>query len=414
MIKLTERNADIARTSFFDEMSPGYPVETVTEGKASLHVPRLDPEAEEHIQRQRSQAPVFYNTVMKTNRDTAVLALRAYQRKKSRNVQVCEPMTGSGVRGVRLMLEAGKIEDMVLGDLNPSALALARENAKINGVRDRIKFRELDANLLMALHSYPFGRFDYIDVDPYGTPTPFYDTSIRALKNHGIIALTATDMPPLCGVNARACIRKYGGRPLQGEFCHETALRLLGSSFVRQAGVHKYAATPLFSYYADHYVRAYYRLDKGARKIEAQLNQIGFIKYCPSCLHRFPSMENAPERCECGEEMNIGGPLWLGELSDKAFLGEMIEEINEAPHISGTKAESIMQLAIGEIGFPVSFYDIDKICKQVSVKSVSTEYAFSAIKGSGFNAVPAHYGTRTLKTDASMSELFEVFSQFKA
>jgi len=395
-------------------MSPGYPVETVTEGKATLIVPRLDPEAEEHIQQQRSQAPVFYNTVMKTNRDTAVLALRAYQRKKSRNVQVCEPMSGSGVRGIRLILEAGEINDMVLGDLSPSALSLARENAKLNGVSDRIKFRELDANLLMALHSYPFGRFDYIDVDPYGTPTPFYDTAIRATKNHGMIALTATDMPPLCGVNARACIRKYGGRPLQGEFCHETALRLLASSFIRQAAIHEYAATPLFSYYADHYVRAYFRVDKGARSIEAQLNQFGFIKYCPSCLHRFPSVENAPERCECGEEMNIGGPLWLGELSDEAFLGDMIEEINEAPHIAGSKAESIMKLASGEIGFPVTFYDIDKICKQVSVKSASTEDAFSAIQAAGFKAVPAHYGNRTLKTDASMSDLFQVFRRFKA
>jgi tRNA (guanine26-N2/guanine27-N2)-dimethyltransferase len=394
-------------------MSPGYPVETVIEGKASLLVPRLDPEAEEHIQKQRSQAPVFYNKVMKTNRDTAVLALRAYQSKKSRNVQVCEPMTGSGVRGIRLILEAGKIDDIVLGDLSPSALALARENAKLNGVRDRIKFRELDANLLMALHSYPFGRFDYIDVDPYGSPTPYYDTAIRATKNHGMVAITATDMPPLCGVNSRACIRKYGGRPLQGEFCHETALRLLVSSFIRQAAIHGYASTPLFTYYADHYVRAYFKVDKGARRIEGLINQLGFIKYCPSCLHRFPSVENAPERCGCGEEMNIGGPLWLGELSDDEFLGVMIKEIGNAPHLVGTKAETIMNLAKGEIGFPVAFFDFDKICKLVGVKSVSTEDAFSALKDAGFNAVPTHYRSRALKTNASIEELVEVFNGFK-
>ncbi len=394
-------------------MSPSYPVETVKEGKASLLVPRLDPEGEEHIQQQRSQAPVFYNTVMKTNRDTAILALRTYQRKKSMNVQVCEPMTGSGVRGIRLLLEAGEIEDMVLGDLSPSALALAGENAELNGVRDRIKLRELDANLLMSLHSYPFGRFDYIDVDPYGTPTPFYDTAIRATKNHGMIALTATDMPPLCGVNARACIRKYGGRPLQGEFCHEVALRLLGSSFIHQAAIQGYAATPLFSYYADHYVRAYFRIEKGARRIDGQLNQVGFIKYCPGCLHRFPSMENAPERCGCGEDLNIGGPLWLGELSDVEFLDGMIDEIGNAPHLVGTKAEAIMGLARGEMGFQVSFFDIDKICKLVGVKSVSTEDAFGAIRETGFSAVPTHYRSRTLKTDASIDELVYVFNRFK-
>lgn len=392
-------------------MSPSFPVDTIVEGKASLMVPRLEPDSNAHIQRQISQAPVFYNPVQKTNRDTAVVALRVHQKERGRPLDVCEPMTGSGVRGVRFLLEVPEVRNLVLGDLSPSALDLARGNAKLNGVEDRVKLRELDANLLMSLHSFPKGRFDYIDVDPYGSPVFFIDTAIRATKNHGVIALTATDMAPLCGVNARACIRKYGGRPLQGEFCHETALRLMTLSLVRHSAIYEYAATPLFTYYSDHYIRGYYRVTKGARRVEQQLNQIGFLKYCRSCLNRFPSMENAPEVCECGAEMNIGGPLWLGELSDQEYVDDMLAEFEELDYLQDSKAEKIMRLVRGEHGFPVSFYDIDKVCKQVKVKSTSTEEVFDAVKGYGFRITHTHYGPRTIKTDASITDLTRIFKE---
>lgn len=392
-------------------MSPKFPVDTVVEGKASIMVPRLDPDSKAHIQRQISKAPVFYNKVQKTNRDTAVVALRVLQKDRGRGVDVCEPMTGSGVRGIRFLLETGEIRSLVLGDLSPSALDLARGNAKLNGVSDRVKLRELDANLLMSLHSFPKGRFDYIDVDPYGTPVFFMDTAIRAIKNHGVIALTATDMAPLCGVNPRACIRKYGGRPLQGEFCHETALRLMTAAMVRQSAINEYATTPLFTYYADHYIRGYYRLDKGARVTERQLNQIGFIKYCPSCLNRYPSMENAPEICVCGEEMNIGGPLWLGELSDKEYLDAMIAELDDLDYLQESRAATFMNLVKGEQGYPVGFFDIDKVCKKVKIKSASTDEVFSAIKAKGYRVIHTHYGPRTIKTDAPISELTEIFKE---
>ena len=383
----------------------------IVEGKASIMVPRLDEDSKAHIQRQISQAPVFYNPVQVTNRDTAIIALRVHQKQRGRGLDVCEPMTGSGVRGNRALLEVDKINSIVLGDLSPSALELAGRNAKLNGVADKVKLRELDANLLMALHSFPMGRFDYIDVDPYGSPVFFLDTAIRATKNHGVIALTATDMAPLCGVNPRACIRKYGGRPLQGEFCHEVALRLMSSAMVRHAAINEYAATPLFTYYADHYIRGYYQLYKGARRVETQLNQIGFIKYCPSCLNRFTSTENAPEMCECGEEMNIGGPLWLGELSDEEYLNAMLAELDDLEYLQGIRAEKIMRLVKGEMYYPVGFFDVDQVCKKVKIKSASTEDVFEAVQKKGFRITQTHYGPRTIKTDASIKELTDIFKE---
>lgn len=394
-------------------MNPGYPTDIIKEGHAKLLVPRLDESSGEPIQHLRSEAPVFYNPVMRTNRDTAVLMLRAYQTKTSHPITVCEPMTGSGVRGIRLLLEAHPIDNMVLGDLNPSALRLARENARLNDLSDAVNIRELDANLLLSLHSYPRGRFDYVDIDPYGSPSPFIDASIMATKNHGIIALTATDMAPLCGVNKRACLRKYGGWPLNGEFCHETALRLMSGAMIRHAAVYEYGATPLFSYYADHYVRAYYRIDKGARRADAKLEQMGYIKYCPDCLHRETSKENRPQTCGCGSEMKVGGPLWLGELSDQIYTEAMIKDLENLDYLRDSKAENILRLVHGEYGYPVGFYVIDYICKLVGLKSIGTDAAVEAVESAGFDVTRVHYDPRGLKTNASAGELVEVFQRFK-
>jgi len=394
-------------------MNPGYPTEIIQEGLAKLVVPKLDESSGEPIQHLRSEAPVFYNPVMKTNRDTAVLMLRAYQQKISNPVSVCEPMTGSGVRGIRFLLEAYSIDNLVLGDLNPSALRLSRENARLNDLTDRINLRELDASLLLSLHSYPRGRFDYVDIDPYGSPTPFLDASIMATKNHGIIALTATDMAPLCGVNKRACLRKYGGWPLNNEFCHETALRLMTGSMVRCAAVYEYGATPLFSYYADHYVRAYYRIDKGARRADSKLSEMGYIKYCPICLHRETSMDNSEQACDCGETMQVGGPLWLGELSDPEYTSGMMADLENLLYLKDSKAEAILNLVHGEYGYPVGFYVIDSICKMVGVKSIGTDIAVDTIASAGFDVTRVHYDPRGLKTSASAVELVEVFQSFQ-
>jgi tRNA (guanine26-N2/guanine27-N2)-dimethyltransferase len=389
-------------------MAVGFPVEEVWEGRARLLVPALDESAGEPEQRLRSMAPVFYNPVMKTNRDTAVLVLRAHQRGLGRGVTACEPMAGSGVRGIRLALEADGVERVMMGDLSPSAVRLGEMNADRNGVSDRVSFRLLDANLLLSLHCYPGGRLDYVDVDPYGSPAPFMDTAVRSVRNHGVVAFTATDMAPLCGVNPGACVRKYGAAPLAGEFCHETAVRILTGAVVRAAAVHERAATPLFSYYSDHYVRVYCRLDRGKRRTDSQLSQTGYIKHCPGCLNRETSMDNKAEPCpSCGSETRVAGPLWLREQSDPEFLSRMLED-STLDYLVGSKAVRLIRLAVDELGYPPWFYDIDGVCSQMGVRSMATEEALTRIREAGYRVSRTHYGDRAIKTDASIFELKKV------
>jgi len=390
-------------------MSLGFPTKTLREGSAVIIIPVLDEEWENE-QQARSKAPVFYNPVMKMNRDSAVLALKTHQAKLKRSVNVCEPLCGSGVRGVRLALEVPEVEKVVMGDLNPNAIRLGEENARVNDVSSVTEFRLLDANLLLSLHAYPGGRFDYVDIDPYGSPTPFLDTAIRATKNHGLIAATATDMAPLCGVNPKACMRKYGGMPLQGGFCHETAVRLLLGSMVKQGAIHEIAVKPVFSYYADHYIRAFAICDRGARKADKLIDEMGFIHYCPGCLYRETSNLNESIQCEyCGSEMKTGGPLFLGKLAETKFCEELIEQSRDAS--IEDRLIDIISLVKEETRFPPTFFIIDEICSLIGSKSIPTDTVFSLIENAGFTVTRTHFHDRGIKTDASIRELEKILSK---
>jgi len=145
-----------------------FPTTLVREGAASLRVPEITEREGEPLEQARSRSPVFFNPRMRLNRDSAVLALGVHQRRVSRPLTVCEPMCGTGVRGIRLALETSGVERVVMGDMNSSAVRLAQENARLNGVSDRVSVRLMEANLILSLHSKPLSRFDYVDVDPDG------------------------------------------------------------------------------------------------------------------------------------------------------------------------------------------------------------------------------------------------------
>lgn len=387
----------------------GFQTIKVGEGVATLIVPDLGRPKIENIDRARSLAPVFYNPRQKLNRDSAVLALGVLQKRLSRPITACEPMCGTGARGIRLALEVGGVKKIVLGDLNPLAVKLAEENASLNGVSNLVDVRLIEANTLLSLHAKPRQRFDYIDIDPYGTPAPFLDAAVRACRRGGLLALTATDMAPLCGVNPKACMRKYGGRPLRTRYCHELALRLVAGAIVSSAARHESAARLVFSYAADHYVRLYVRLDRGATHADRCLEGLGYVLHCFNCSNRKESPQVAALKlttCEiCGSEMEVAGPLWLGDLAEKTFCEDMLK-LSERSLISvNRRLMDIIRLVHGEIGFPPGFYNIDMICSKLGIPSVASREILSALKKVGFKSTMSHIDMRGIKTDATVSDL---------
>ena len=393
-------------------MEHNFPTVSVKEGSASILVPKLEREKGEPLDHAISKAPVFFNPIMKLNRDLAVVALNVYQARNSIPISACEPMCGTGVRGVRLALEVSHLDEIVLSDVNPLAISLAEKNVKMNGLSKRVKVRWMEANLLMALHGNLGGRFDYVDLDPYGSPVTYLDSALRSCKDGGMIALTATDMAPLCGVNPKACLRKYGGAPLRTEYCHETALRLLAGALVKIASKSDTSATPVFSYAADHYVRIYAIIERGARKSDDTLKNIGFILHCFNCLNRRIVASGSVVKdttCEvCGAEMKAGGPLLIGELAIYDFVDEMFNFSEQSYANSDPRMVNILRLVRDEIGLPPTFYNIDRLCSRLGIESLAVENVVNSLTESKFRAVKTHFDKRGVKTNASISCLNEI------
>jgi tRNA (guanine26-N2/guanine27-N2)-dimethyltransferase len=295
---------------------------------------------------------VFYNPVMKLNRDLTVLLFNSIGDK---DMQICLPLGGSGVRAVRIAKEVGKgtVKSIAINDISPKAVKAIRKNLKQNSVDAEVYNK--DANLFLLESK----GFDYIDIDPFGTPNPFLDASVVRLARGGILAVTATDTAALAGTSPQACKRKYWAIPLRNEFMHETAIRILIRKVQLIGAQHEKALTPMFSYYSDHYYRIFFRCDKGRKKVDELLESHKYLNYDSKTMERKVS------------EYNIGpqfaGPLWIGQLWDKGLVNIMLQNCDKKNQrlsslISAISAECMID--------SVGFYDLHKLSKLYKIRNV--------------------------------------------
>lgn len=392
------------------QLNIDFPTEVVEEGEVKVLVPKLSAFAKKPWEYAPSKAPVFYNPVMELNRDIAVLAMQAYQRIVNHEISICEPLTGCGVRGIRFAREVKGVKKVLINDINEKAYQLAKYNVQLNKLGKRVTVKNEDANLILARHGAPRKRFDAIDVDPFGSPVPFLDSVIRATRDGGLLALTATDMAPLCGVHQKACIRKYGGKPLRTEYCHELAVRLLAGCLATTVAKYEIGVKVVFSHGTDHYVRVYTVLRHGAQKADESLKEMGYILHCFNCLHRETLkenfiMEHGGKCAECGSKMSFAGPLWLGKLSDRKFCETMEAEAKKFKLKNSARINRILALVKEESGAPVTYYVLDKICDKQNLPVPSLKRVCSILRMEGFHAFLTHFSPKGLKTTASATVL---------
>jgi len=389
-----------------ERLKVDFPLESIKEGEVKVLVPKLKAFVERPGEYSPSKAPVFFNPVMELNRDIAVLATQAYQRIVSRKISICDPLTGCGLRGIRFAKEVEGVKSVVINDINEKAYELAKYNVNANGLESCMSIYNEDANLLLSRYAAPGRRFDVIDVDPFGSPAPFMDSALRALRDGGLIALTATDMAPLCGVYPKACIRKYGGKPLRTEYCHELAVRLLIGCLAMTAARHEMGIKPLFSHSTDHYIRVYASVNHGAKEADNSLSQMGYILHCFHCFHRETIGRDEifadHKRClECGAEMDYAGSLWLGKLYEKGFCSLIMKEVGVKKLGTKRRIQRIMTLITEELEAPATYYVLDRFCDKLGLPVPSINKVVSLLKKKGFNASRTHFHPRGIKTNVS-------------
>jgi len=390
-------------------------MEVITEGVVQVAVPRLKAFVKKPSDYAPSKAPVFYNPVMELNRDLAVLALQAFQRLVGRELAICEPLAGCGIRGIRLAREVGSVRKVVVNDINSEAYRLTKFNVEKNGLVDKFTVENEDANFLLSRFAAPKKRFDYVDIDPFGSPMPYADSALRALRSGGLLALTATDLAPLCGVHPKACVRKYGGKPLRTEYCHELAVRLLAGALARTAAKYDVGVKVMFSHSSEHYIRLYAIVDYGAKKADASLKNMGYVDHCFACFHREISagmFHCKKEACsKCGNRMSVAGPLWIGKIVSEDFIASMEREAKTKNFKRKKNIRKLLILTKEEANAPITYYMVDKICDKLGLPVPSIKKVFAELEKAGYQVSFTHFKTHGIKTDAPAKIVKETIAE---
>ena len=377
-----------------------YKIKCIEEGLTKIEFPEFD--------KISSDAPVFYNPHMELNRDLSILAIQVFQREQEREIDICDLFGGSGIRGIRYKNEIDGVNEVSINDISDVANHYERHNIELNNLDD-VNVYQHDASMFLRMKR---GKFDVIDIDPFGTPSPFLDSAGYCARRDSLLCVTATDTSALCGTYQEPCIRKYNSKPYKSEYCHETGIRILaGFVALTLAKYQKYIEIKM-SHSTEHYMRLYLEVNKGSKKTDETLNNIGYISHCKHCLHRQLSYGLASpieDTCPiCGERLTQAGPLWLGPIQNKEFIEKMIKESENKKINSEKQALKLLNSCLIESEAPATFYDVHTICKSLKISAPKLELVFTELKNEGFTAVKTHYNPLGIKSDATIEDIKKI------
>jgi len=319
-------------------------------------------------------------------------------------IRVLDALAASGLRSLRYWNEIDGLRSVTINDLDEAAVDLARENIKFNGLEDHviqaptsndtafadnnitnkhtdpllqrlqqttlllpppgISVHTSDATHLMynsrrpptlhpttttLTHLLPQSpQYDVIDLDPYGSASPFLDAALQAVRGDGgMLCVTCTDMAALGGSHPETCYGRYGGSmPVcRGKYLQEMALRILLGDMARRAAVYGKVIRPVVCVGMAFYVRVFVEVwdDKaGVNKLSLNMGTVYQSVQCPS-FHIVPHGQHPPSgntnvvqntraplvpQCEeTGGQFKTAGPIWIGPLHDLDVVKDAIAEL---------------------------------------------------------------------------------------
>lgn len=323
---------------------------------------------------------------MQLDRDLNVAVVRARFPMNPGSSRGWEMLAATGVRGLRLVEETDAFAEYDFTEENPVAFAVLERNVHESG------HAGLKTHLEDAKKSARERTFDYVDLDPFGTPTPFVDAALRALAPGGVLAVTATDMPVLAGVAHGVCERRYGGRPIRGAQGPEGGLRILIAYLIREAGQRSIRLEPMLSYIHDHYVRVFLSSEPTGPGLvdDARMGD-------PSALG-----DAAPEVAGTGPY----GPMWLGPLFDPALVARLeVPSTAERPEELRKFLDRLREEGTADQPF---YYEPNTLASELGLPEPPPLAAvLAALRGKGFAAARSHVRASAFRTTAPRSVVHE-------
>lgn len=338
---------------------------------------------------------VFYNPVMKFNRDISLLVLATMEAPEGK-MRIALPMEASGIRAARILHELvapGHLSPAVLAinDLSEKAIAFAKENVdRVIGSfpKEHVQFTTTEASHF--LRGSP--AFHYIDIDPFGTPNPFLDAAVRRILPRSILAVTATDTSALAGTYPKATARKYWATPSRTWVMHDIGLRILIRKVQMLAAQYDIPLVPVLSLATDHYYRIFFRRLPSASAVNSILSQ-----------HRWVTVDRTTTTVRITGNSGDTGPLWTGPLHDPIFIQQLLDTARRIDAETFRECITVLETVLDECRIDtVGFIDLHAMAKRLGVSPPRTSVVLEKL---GDRACRTHITGTGIKTTCSPEEV---------
>lgn len=299
---------------------------------------------------------------------------------------ILDALSATGLRALRYAKEIPFATRIVANDLSLNAVKSIETNIDHNGVRGKVCSNVGDARAYMyskvgveqtSSSDATIHRFDVIDLDPYGTAAPFFDSALHAIQDRGLLCVTCTD----AGIFAsngypEKAYALYGGIPIKGPHSHEGGLRLILHAIAASAAKYGIAIEPLISLSIDFYARLFVRIHKQQKEVKLFAGTTMIVYSCDyGCgawttqllaknnvkksrsgemyfKHSYAQGPDATPHCEhCGTKTHLSGPMWAGPLHNSYFIQRILDKLpslDKTTYATLPRIEGMLTVALEE------------------------------------------------------------------
>ena len=350
---------------------------------------------------------VFYNPKMKKLRDISVLFVKFFSMP---NDSLLDSTCATGVRGIRYIKEAD-IKKVIFLDINKDAAKNAQDNLKLNDIKTKVK----NISIQEYCSSAEKEPFEFIDLDPFGSPQPHINDIIKVAKDGTYLMITATDTAVLCGAHSNACLKSYFAEPMHNELCKESGIRILLGYITRVAATFNFGIEPVLSISDMHYMRVFLRLSHGAKKAVSSIKECGFASFCNNCRsfeYAKGTTPNIEQKCKfCKNQVRFFGPFYLGSINNKKKIDEIISYNAENNIIEDHKSINEILIRISNELDIAFFYSIPKITKSIGSVSASPDKIIKTLQNNGFLASRTQFDKDGIKTTANIEDIKKILKE---
>ena len=351
----------------------------------------------------------FFRPESRPGRDLGVLLAR--QLAAAAPLRVLDAMAGCGIRALRYGLEAGAAA-VWANDADSDRLPLIAANLAPLGQRGRSTASTAQQLLAGCLQRQE--RFELLDLDAFGCPTPLLPLAIEAVAFGGVLYLASTDGRSPTGHDRRAAIRSLGAAARAHPASWELALRLQLACQARTAWALGRGLEPLFAFSEGRTFRTAVRITRSpARGAEEQL---GLLAHCHGCgdqqVQPLLSLRQwQPCACAPGEAptLAISGPLWIGPLQDPVLLAAMAADADTrgAGDVSRPTTRRLLQLQADPA--PVArCWPTAELARRLGAGPPRLEALVAAVRSAGWRAWSSGVMAGQIRSDAPWPLLLEL------